>query len=310
MTKSGASGPKARARKTQDAAGVRYTQVRRRMVPASRHGRVVQFLFDEQCELGTLTVQIASAWAQQGLRVLLVHKYKPYGSDLRLYSRKARERKAAEERQRAWPGHRSTLLRADIRDRGRGGLLVEQHTPWSHPPTDPRRPSLDEGPLQDALQLGRRHFDALVLMGQPTWPRRDLVDHFVVLAASNGVPVAETLGHGAVPEERIDRPLTPEQSAALLRERHLKFLYHRPTAFLGMITGSRKQPAAEPVSGFSRLVEVDMAAAGIPLLGHIRVGDYDLATHHHRTHDTEALANSPLDPGVEQAAKAITDRWC
>jgi len=68
------------------------------------------------------------------------------------------------------------------------------------------------------------------------------VDHFVVLAASNAVPVKETLTHGVVPEKRHEPPVSAEQSGALLREWDLNFLYHRPSAFLGMITGRRQGP--------------------------------------------------------------------
>ncbi|MEU5632255.1 hypothetical protein ACH47C_24110 [Streptomyces rishiriensis] len=309
MTKSGASGPKARARKAQHAAGLRYTQVRRRTGTPPRNGRTVQFLLEDRYELGTLAVQIAAAWARQGMRVLLVHEYKPYGMDMGLHSRRSRERKAAEQRQQAWPGSRSTLLwRADT-GQGQGGLLVEQHTFWSTPPADPKYLTRDDSLLRDALQLGRRHFDTVVLMGRPTWPHRELVDHFVVLAATNGAPVTETLTHGAVPEERQEHPLTPEQSAALLRERHLNFLYHRPTAFLGMITGSRQLPATQPEPGFIHAVEANMAAAGIPLLGHVHAGDHDLVAQARRTDQAALIVASPLDPGVAQAAKTITDCW-
>jgi hypothetical protein len=308
MTKSGASGPKARARKAQQATGVRYTQVRR-AAPPSRHGRTVQFLLEDQYDLGTLAVQIAAAWAWQGLRVLLLNEYKPYGMDMALYSRRARDRKAAEQRQQAWPGHRSTLLWTAGAGRKPGGLLVEQHIPWSTPPAEPRLLTRTDNPLRDALQQGRRHFDTVVLMGRPTWPHRELADHFIVLAASNGAPIAETLTHGALPEERRVRPLTAEQSAVLLRERHLNFLYHRPSTFLGMITGSRDEPAAEPQPGFVRAVEADMTTVGIPLLGHIHVGDHDLAAHVQRRDQAALVAASPLDPGVEHAAQAIADRW-
>lgn len=308
MTKSGASGPKARARKAQQATGVRYTQVRH-AAPTSRHGRTVQFLLEDQYDLGTLAVQLAAAWAQQGLRVLLVHEYKPYRTDMALYSRQARERKAAERRQRAWPGHRSSLLWTAGAGQKAGGLLVEQHTPWSTPPAKPGILTRDDDPLRDALKQGRRHFDTVVLMGRPTWPHRELVDHFIVLAASNGAPTAETLTHGALPEERHERPLTAEQSAVLLRERHLNFLYHRPSTFLGMITASRAQPAPEPQPGFLHAVEANMTAAGIPLLGHIHVGDHDLAAHVQRRDQAALVAASPLDPGVEHAAQAVADHW-
>lgn len=226
-----------------------------------------------------------------------------------LHSRRSRERKAAEQREQAWPGSRSTLLWRAATGRGQEGLLVEQHTSWSTPPADPKYLTGDDSPLRDALQLGRRHFDTVVLMGRPTWPHRQLVDHFIVLAATNGAPVTETLTHGAVPEERQERPLTPDQSAALLRERHLNFLYHRPAAFLGMITGSRRLPPAEPVPGFIQAVETNMIAAGIPLLGHVHVGDHDLVAHARRADQAALIVASPLDPGVAQTAKTITDRW-
>ena len=306
MTKSGASGPKARARKTQQATGVRYTQVRH-AAPPSRHGRTVQFLLEDQYDLGTLAVQLAAAWARQGMRVLLLHEYKPYRADMALYSRRARERKDAERRQQEWPGHRSTLVWRAASGPAADGLLVEQHVPWSTPPAAPA--TTHRTPLRDALQQGRRHFDTVVLMGRPTWPHRELVDHFIVLAASNGAPIAETLTHGALPEELRVRPLTAEQSAALLRERHLNFLYHRPSTFLGMITGCRQQPAAEPEPGFVRAAEADMAADGIPLLGHVRVGDHGLAVHVQRRDQVALVAASPLDPGVEHAAQAIAARW-
>ncbi|MFC8193818.1 hypothetical protein ACFUTV_00270 [Streptomyces sp. NPDC057298] len=52
-----------------------------------------------------------------------------------------------------------------------------------------------------------------------------------------------------------------------------------------------------------------MSAAGVPLLGHVHVGKHDLATYARRTDHAGLVAASPLDPGVEQAAKTITDRW-
>ncbi|WP_405573342.1 hypothetical protein [Streptomyces phaeochromogenes] len=222
-----------------------------------------------------------------------------------LYSRRARERRAAEQRQQEWPGHRSTLLWTAGEGRNQGGLLAEQHTPWSTPPAEPKLLTHDNHPLRDALRLGRRHFDTVVLMGRPTWPHRELVDHFIVLAASNGAPVTEPFTHGAVPEERQEHPLTLEQSAALLRERHLNFLYHRPSAFLGMITSSRELPDAEPEPGFVHAVEANMAAIGIPLLGHVHVGNHDLAAHACRRDHAELVAASPLDPGVEQAPAGV-----
>ncbi|MGN9821621.1 hypothetical protein ACTMUQ_40690 [Streptomyces sp. SD11] len=52
-----------------------------------------------------------------------------------------------------------------------------------------------------------------------------------------------------------------------------------------------------------------MTAAGIPLLGHIHVGDHGLAVHVQRRDRAALFAASPLAPGVEHAAQAIADRW-
>ncbi|WP_280854453.1 MULTISPECIES: hypothetical protein [unclassified Streptomyces] len=191
----------------------------------------MQFLLEDRPELGTLAVQVAVAWARQGLRVLLVHEYKPYRTDMALTPVVHGSAKPpnsaggpglgpsapccgrpvpADQRVGCWPI--STLL----------GRL--------RPPTSgtSRATTL---PLLDALQWGRRHFDSVVLAGRPTWPHREFIDCFVVLAAGNRVPVADTLTHGAMPEDRHERPLTAELSGALLRERHPTFHYHRPRHF-------------------------------------------------------------------------------
>lgn len=67
-----------------------------------------------------------------------MHEYKPSGIGMELCLRCARERKAAEQRLQEWPGHRSTLLWKAATGRDQGVLLVEQHTPWSTPPADPK----------------------------------------------------------------------------------------------------------------------------------------------------------------------------
>ncbi len=51
-----------------------------------------------------------------------------------------------------------------------------------------------------------------------------------------------------------------------------------------------------------------MAAAGIPLLGHVQVRNHDLAAHPRRE-PSHRLANSTLDSGVGHAAHAINRHW-
>lgn len=264
MTKAGASGPKARARKAQHATGSRYTQLRDSGRP--RRGRVLQFLFEDRGCLETLPWQFAAAWARAGERVLVLGEYEPYGMDMRLHSRRAKERKAAEARARAWPGPRSTFLWAAPAGRGRG-VLASQHTTWSTP-RHPGRLDRDQSPLKEALALARTEFDVVVLLANDTWARTEFVDHFVLLAHGDGIPVTETLARWHRGQSTLaERALTPAQSAALLRDRHLRFLYPGPVPFLGMITCRSLHPTRTspgPDAGFVEAVKENMAAAGLP----------------------------------------------
>ncbi|KOV22506.1 hypothetical protein ADK90_10660 [Streptomyces sp. XY413] len=62
MPKAGASGAKSRARRTQQATGLKYTQLRQPGAADARYGRVIQFL-SESHEVATLPYQLAAAWA-------------------------------------------------------------------------------------------------------------------------------------------------------------------------------------------------------------------------------------------------------
>ncbi|MEJ8642101.1 hypothetical protein WKI68_12720 [Streptomyces sp. MS1.HAVA.3] len=64
-------------------------------------------------------------------------------------------------------------------------------------------------------------------------------------------------------------PLSPAQSAALLRDRHLADLHH-PVALLGMVTAETLYPGDTPAGldpEFVKAVEENMASVGLPLLG-------------------------------------------
>lgn len=313
MTKSGASGPKARARKAQQATGAKYTNARAGRAPRQRRGRVVQFLTGAHHDLGGLgglSLQIAASWARNGLRVLILHEYEGPPVDLRLYSRRVRERRAAEARVEAWPGHRSTLLWQPASPREHDGELVEQHTPWYLPSDKPGRLQRDESPLGDALTSARAHFDAVVLMGGTSWARTEHVDDFVLLASlRDGIPVSQRIARKAGrKEEVVEHPLTPQQSAALLRDRHLQSFDHRsPVPFLGMagvLTPRRRRTMPSVESGFRAGLEDDMRRAGLPLLGFITTMD-----HWQDADEPSAVLASPPDHGVDDVAAAIRAAW-
>ncbi|MGW6696120.1 hypothetical protein ACWF62_20400 [Rhodococcus sp. NPDC054953] len=314
MTKAGASGPKARARKAQRVTGAKYVKIRHSSRP-SVPGRTVQFLYEDRHDLGVLPLQIAGAWARSGLRVLLLHEYKPAPMDMRLYSKRAKERKAAEERQAAWPGHRSTLLWRPTRGSLSGGLLVSQHTPWSIA-RDAQRLPYDDSPLRTAVGLARSSFDIVVLAGGSGWPRKAHADHFVLLAETDGLPVSESMvrwqENGPA---TVEQPLSPEQSAALLRDRHLRFLHHwyeqlKPP--LGMVACSHllrggSEPDIDPV--FLRAVKDEMSRAGLPLLGLISAAHEGLREYVQHRSDPAAALSSTAYRGVEDVAHAIRTCW-
>ncbi|MFJ5548572.1 hypothetical protein [Streptomyces sp. NPDC093225] len=307
MTKAGASGAKSRARRTQQATGAKYTKLRKSGEVGTRYGRVIQFL-TESYEVKSLPYQLAAAWARQGLRVLMLHEYEPYQTDMRLYSRRVKERKAAEARAQAHPGPRSTILLPH--DAGKGhGELVEQLTPWYE--RDPSNRLGNDTLLREALETGRTHFDIVVLMGRGHFPRPHLVDDFVVLAHTEGIPASEELPRGNGLDTRTERmPLSPEQSAALLRDRHLRFLYH-PVALLGMITVETPWSGdqASPDREFVKAVMANMAAVGLPLLGHVtQPRNGDLKAQAERDRNPSTVVTTPLDQGVLAAAQAIHSR--
>ncbi len=304
MTKAGASGAKSRARRTQQATGLKYTKLRQPGAADARYGRVIQFLYESH-EVATLPYQLAAAWAGQGLRVLMLHGYDPYRGDLRLYSKRAKERKAAEARARAHPGPRSTILLLHDAAKGRG-QLVEQRTPWNERKLG--NPCGNDAPLREAVETGQRHFDIVILMGPGSFPREHLVDDFVVLAHTEGFPTEEDLPRRQGLDTRTERvPLSPEQSAVLLRDRHLRFLLH-PVGLLGMITAETPWDTdqSDPDPEFVKAVVANMGAVGLPLLGHITLPrSRDFEVRMERDRNPSSVVAGPLDLGVIAAAQAI-----
>ncbi|WP_327425319.1 hypothetical protein OG963_00045 [Streptomyces sp. NBC_01707] len=314
MTKAGASGAKARARKVQQTTGAKYIRLRGR-APVQQRGRTVQFLMEDGHAVGSLPLQIAAVWARGGLRVLMLHEYEHAPMNLALYSRRVKERRAAEQRKREWPGHRSTVL-WQAGPVGAGGLLASQHTPWTTPPPDPRRLTYDDTPLREAVALGQDHFDVVVIMGRSSWPRTEHVEHFVLVADTGGIPLTERVAHGHGPKRKVtEQPLDPRQSSALLRDRHLRFLHDRLPPFLGMVSAcTARLPAPVPDPVFLMAVEADMARAGLPLLGCVTLADRGLEAARAGRDDapspaTVAALASCGDHGIEQAAAAIRAHW-
>ncbi|SFF90885.1 hypothetical protein SAMN05216251_13615 [Actinacidiphila alni] len=322
MTKAGASGPKARARKAQKATGAPYTEVRARQASrAGRRGdcRVMQFLTENSTHTSPLLVQFAGVWARQGLKVLLLSDYqKPYAAwRLQQHSRNAKTRKEAEAQLAAWPGPRSTLLWRPEDGNG-GGFVNGQRTPWSSRVIDADRGADDVDGFADALARARSHFDVVVLADRFRYPWGVQGARYIVLAHSDeGIPVSATFPPTYDDDTRLPRhALTPQQSAALLRDRHLRFLGgSNAVPLLGMVTchtGGRGTVPDQPGPAFRAGVEADMESVGLPLLGHIALPTPDQlvpagAAGFDQTVRT-VLAASPADD-VTAAARKILRRW-
>jgi hypothetical protein len=274
----------------------------------------VQFLTDSFSEVGSLPVQIAGAWARAGLRVLMLHEYEEAPSYLRmhLHSRRTKIRKEAEARIDGWPGPRSTVLWQAVPGAGRG-IVVSQHAVWSTHSSEPRgKLSFDDAPLREVMETSRDHFDAIVLMS--SWPQHRYGARCIMLAFSD-IPDSETIPFTYDHDVPLPRfPLTPQQSAAVLRDRHLRFLAtYANVPLLGMITSNRfsvRQPPRQVDAAFLAGVEEDMEAVGLPLLGHITLRARTLSERMSGGDDNACTElNTPPDEGVTQAAEAIRDAW-
>lgn len=318
MTKAGASGPKARVRKAQQATGASYAQLRSSSQAAGRGGRggcqIVQFLTESSSEVGSLPVQIAGAWARAGLRVLMLHEYEDAPSYLRmhLHSRRAKIRKEAEAKIDGWPGPRSTVLWQAAPGAGQG-IVVSQHAVWSTHSSEPGgKLSFDDTPLRKVLETSRDHFDAIVLMS--SWPQHRHGARCIVLAFSD-IPDSETIPFTYDRDVPLPRfPLTPQQSAAVLRDRHLRFLAsYAGVPLLGMITSARssvRRPPRQIDAAFRAGVEEDMKAVGLPLLGHITLRARSLSERMSGGDDNALTElDTPPEEGVTQAAQTIRGAW-
>ncbi|WP_415940080.1 hypothetical protein [Streptomyces sp. 039-1] len=306
MPKAGASGPKRRARKAQRATGMRYTQLRQSTTPPRPRCQVVQFLHENHYNLRPLAARFAAAWARQEQRVLLLQEYQPSSEGLALVSRRDSVRKAAEGRARQWPGPHSAVLWQATDVQGTG-VLVEQHTPWQARLRDPRLLTYDDSPLRDAVRQGRAHFDVVVLAGSPNWPRTAHVDDFIVLAPTDGVPLVESHSYLPGTETPVaEYPLTPEQSAALLRDRHLQFLHTKPPSFAGLVTAGRTAIQPDPAS--LRAVQANMADVGIPLLGHVQHSRHGQSSHEEPL-DGQLRTVPADDEGIKETARVLLERW-
>ncbi|MFD7163738.1 hypothetical protein [Streptomyces violascens] len=247
--------------------GAKYTTaLRRHATTRPPHGQVVQFLARFLHEHTFVIHGIAAAWAQLGLRVLILSE-REYEIRMPTSSR-VKGRWVTEEPPEP-PGPYSTPHWSAAPGHGQG-LLAELNMDWythgsGHGP-------VQETPLQDAVRHARDTFDLTVLVPNThgdLWHPYELADHFVALADARDLPRHEQhLRMNGTRKVTHRRQLTPQQSAAVLRERHLQFLQRHEVAVHGLVChGTAQARATDPA--FYDAVADDMLTSGVPLLGWI-----------------------------------------
>ncbi|MFF2812533.1 hypothetical protein ACFVT2_36250 [Streptomyces sp. NPDC058000] len=264
MTKSGANGPKSRARARQQRDQTHYTTALHNRDALQSRGQVVQFVARCLSDHFSAISGIGAAWARLGLRVLLLDERK-----YQVHSPTARRVKGrfVFDAPPEPPGPFSVLLWEAASGAGR---LVRLDMDWYA--QDPALSSRDDSPLQDAIRHACTAFDITVLLPDfclDLWRPYPVADHFVAVAGVGDLPRHETRLRMAGLDKVLEKSaLTPQQSAAVLRDRHLGFLNGRGAAIHGLVCrGSAEARDADPA--FYDAVVQDMVDSGIPLLGWI-----------------------------------------
>ncbi len=148
-------------------------------------------------------------------------------------------------------------------------------------------------------------YDVIVLLPKSGWdyPDRENATAYVVLGEINGFPDADCRTAFPGPEgEEKGVPLSPEQSAAVLRERCLGFLFgfpSRPIRLDGVIWQSNGELPVD--ENYLAGVDRDMDRAGLRTLGWTLAGRWPDP---HRQLPVDQMK----DPGFVQRYQAVAAR--
>ncbi|MER5376258.1 hypothetical protein [Streptomyces sp. NPDC002553] len=257
--------------------GEKYTEALRRAkaVDAPHTPHVLRFLAENSGNLHYLVGGIAAAWAHSGQRVLLLQEAENYwrwttnGVFDRRSRGRGRRKKAIEPA--APPEPTTSTLWASPDG---PGLLTRHTCMWEvrHPSQENDRgvPRTDRSPLTAAVADARDAYDVIVLMPRYwSYPDRETATAHVVLGEIDIFPHTDC--RTALPGPRGEEkgvPLSPEQSAAVLRERCLGFLFgspHLPIQLDGVIWQSNGELPVD--ADYLAGVDRDMNRAGLRPLG-------------------------------------------
>ncbi|MEU1669387.1 hypothetical protein ABZ547_38605 [Streptomyces sparsogenes] len=291
--------------------GGKYTEALRRAKTSEatpRTPHVLRFLAEHSGNLYHLVGGITAAWAHSGQRVLLLEEAEDYWrwTMSGVLERRPRHRRKKETEPAAPPEPTTSTLWASPDG---PGALVRHTCMWEirHPSraSDRGWPRTDRSLLAAAVAGALDAYDVIVLLPKSGWgyPDRESATAHVVLGEINVFPDADcrTALPGPGGEEK-GVPLSPEQSAAVLRERCLGFLFGFPSLPIwldGVIWQSNGELPVD--ADYLAGVDRDMDRVGLRPLGWTLAGRWP---DQHRQLPVDQMK----DPGFVQRYQAIADR--
>ncbi|MGW2401732.1 hypothetical protein ACWCYY_34785 [Kitasatospora sp. NPDC001664] len=219
---------------------------------------IVRFLSDRSYDVHSTVGGIVASWAHQGERVLVLEEADP---DWRLFQALTHSGR----RKKQEPVPPAPVTRVLWEQPGGTGRLTHHTCLWQQGPIMQRDRSL----LLDALEATREQHDLVVLLPHGGWsyPEDDVAAVHVALGAVDDFPHTDCRMTWPAGEQRsVD--LTPEQSAAVLRDRCLAPLFRnwrKPAVLEGVVWRVRGDLPVD--GGYLEAVDQDMLRAGIRSFG-------------------------------------------
>ncbi|GAA3163811.1 hypothetical protein [Streptomyces ramulosus] len=289
--------------------GDKYTEALRRAKTSDatpRTPHVVRFLAERSSNLYHLVGGITAAWAHSGQRVLLLEEAEDYWRWTMSGVTRSRRRRKKETEPAAPPEPTTSTLWASPDG---PGVLMRHICMWEvrHPSRESNRgwPRTDRGPLAATVAGALDAYDVIVLLPKSGWsyPDRENATAHVVLGEIDVFPDADCRTALPVPGgEEKGVPLSPEQSAAVLRERCLDFLFgfpNRPIRLDGVIWQSNGELPVD--ADYLAGVDRDMNRAGLRPLGWTLAGRWP-------DQPRQLPVDQMKNPGFVQRYQAVAER--
>ncbi|GHE56120.1 hypothetical protein GCM10018785_26750 [Streptomyces longispororuber] len=288
--------------------GGKYTEALRRekASEAPRTPHVLRFLAERSGNLYHLVGGIAAVWAHGGQRVLLLEEAEDFWRWTMSGARRSRSRSKKETEPAAPPEPTTSTLWAAPDG---PGLLTRHTCMWEarQPVRENNRglPRADRSPLAAAVADAVDSHDVIVLLPRRwSYPDREIATAHVVLGEIDVFPDSDcrTVLPGPGGEEE-GSPLSPEQSAAVLRERCLGFLFgplRLPITLDGVIWQSNWDLPVD--AAYLAGVDRDMNRVGLRPLG------WSLARRRSYSYKQLPAPDQMKDPSFVQQYRPVAER--